>query len=443
MSHFPKQVLAGVGEFRQLFNTMICASEIETIGREHHSGRGAPPKVGLAPLVMGLVHQELQGVGTRSQHLWEVGGQTMDDSSISQRLLQLDRVVFTRILDTALGSQADLKRQPEAFYHGRRLLGIDGTRVSLANTAAVNQILGKAASRRGKAAFAQLDLCLVGELSLHNPVVAAIGEDQESEMLLATEVFGKLPAGILLLGDRYYGVGRCISQLLALCQKQGVEFLFRVRSNLKARLLESLGDGSARVEVQLATDQTLTLREIRGRIRARDGRWIPVRLWTNLMDVRQTPAAELLELYGRRWEQEIATDELKNKLRRNPLLKSQTPHTAVQELAALVMAQAIVARVRMTVAIQAKVPTLRVSFLKTLHYLQGLWMVVESGHGILSPSQITALVQRVIERISRQLTPPRRKRSCPRAVRKPVGSWPRLLKPASHNGEFLYQVTKL
>ena len=107
------------------------------------------------------------------------------------------------------------------------------------------------------------------------------------------------------------------------------------------------------------------------------------------------------------------------------------------------MAQFLVAQIRATVADRAKAPTLRVSFNKTLRHLQALWMVLEVGSDLLGEKQIQGLIRRMLRAIAARLTPPRRQRSCPRAVRQPVSGWPRLLKNTSHEGEIHPVVTTL
>jgi hypothetical protein len=265
---------------------------------------------------------------------------------------------------------------------------------------------------------------VIGELGLHNPVVAAIG--LESERALARRCSPHLPAGSLLLGDRLYGVGCCIAECIPLCRERGSEFLFRVRANLKAETVRALADGSAVVRITLADGTTHEVREMRGRLRTRDGKRTAVRLWTSLLEARRHPARTLLRLYARRWEQELATDELKNRLHKGELLQSQTVRTAIQELTALVLAQALVARVRTAAAGRGRVPTLRVSFGKTLRMVQLLWPVLEACAGLLSRRQQAELIRRMEARLLRQLTGPRRERTYPRAVRQPVQKWPRL-----------------
>ena len=58
-----------------------------------------------------------------------------------------------------------------------------------------------------------------------------------------------------------------------------------------------------------------------------------VRLWTSLSGA-QASAEQLIELYARRWEQEVFYRELKLQVARGELLQSHTPETAQQEIAA-------------------------------------------------------------------------------------------------------------
>ena len=87
-----------------------------------------------------------------------------------------------------------------------------------------------------------------------------------------------------------------------------------------------------------------------------------------------------------------------------------------------------------------RAPTLRVSFYKTLRHVQSLWLVLEVSHDLLSPEQIKGMVGRVQRNILKQLTPPRRNRSCPRAVRQPIGRWPRLQKNSSLTNEIRSEI---
>lgn len=427
--------------FRHTYEQLLPPQTVAAIADAHHSGRGAPPILPTPDLVMSNVYHELSECGTFAEHTRELTGIDIADASLTERRARLDAAVFSQVMDAALQPIADPQQHPEAFYHGLRLLGIDGSECSIANTPAAKRGCRKARSRRGRAAFAKIGLCVVSELVVHNPLAASIGSSQPSEMELARPLLARLPADSLTLADRYYGVGKCVAEIIPDYQRQRRHFLFRVRANLQARRIKRLRDGSWLVEITPAGGQPLTLREIRGRVRGRTGGWKPVRLWTSLLEATPYPAVELLALYGQRWEQEIATDELKHKLHGGPLLKSHTPHTAAQELAALLIAQAVVARQRLAVATRAGVSPLRVSFAKTLRHVQSFWQMVALGGHLLSQAQVREMGQRVLESIADQLSAPRRARSCPRAVRQPVSSWPRLRKNRYGRGPFRYQVS--
>ena len=110
-----------------------------------------------------------------------------------------------------------------------------------------------------------------------------------------------------------------------------------------------------------------------------------------------------------------------------------TVHTAAQEIAALMLASALLARERARAA-DSQLPVLRVSFVKTLELLRPLWLVFEVGADLLSPRVQRELLERFYTFLRRFASRPRRTRSCQRAVRQPIGKWPRLLQTQSVEG---------
>ena len=186
------------------------------------------------------------------------------------------------------------------------------------------------------------------------------------------------------------------------------------------------------------------VREIVGWVqRGGRGRATQVRLWTSLLDWRQFPAAELLALYARRWEQELFYKELKVDLRSTPWLQSHTPLTAMQEIAALILAYAVLVDYRMEAASVGEVGVLRISFIKTLHVVQGLWQFLEVSADFLTPDQVRLVVHRSLRRIAEKAIRKRRQRSCPRALRQPVSSWLRLRKNTSHEAAVKHSVGRI
>jgi hypothetical protein len=293
--------------------------------------------------------------------------------------------------------------------------------------------MSKASSRRMKAAFAKVGVAVLVELGLHNPIAAAIGASEESEMVLAEQLIDRLPEKSLLISDRYYGVPKLLIEFREIHSAGQREFLVRVRGNIKSHVLEVYADGSALVEIVCGKKKML-VREIRGEVQRGSSKASAVRLWTSLLDWRQHPAGTLLALYARRWEQETFYKELKVDMRSTPLVQSHTPLTAAQEIAALILAYAILVEERIKVAAVKQVEVLRISFLKTLEAVRGLWRFLEVTGDMLTVEQVKKVIRRTMRQIAEMAIPKRRQRSCPRAIRQPVSSWPRLLQNSYQDG---------
>ncbi len=426
--------------FKQLFAQLIPLGLIRQLFRVCGPARRCPAKITPVELIMGLVFHILAGAGTLAQHFKQLTGKSITDGALSQRRTVLPWQIFESLLEAALSPKADVKKHPRAFYHGLRLCGLDGSRFSVANTPQVKEQMSKSVSRRMKAAFAKVGVAVLVELGLHNPIAAAVGPREESEMALAEQLLDRLPEHSLLIADRYYGVPKLLIQFREIHPHGQREFLVRVRSNLKRRVLELYPDGSALVEIRWGK-QKLLVREITGQVRRGPGPGSVVRLWTSLLDWRKHPARVLLELYARRWEQEGFYKELKVDLRSTPLVQSHTPLTAAQEIAALIMAYAILVEQRIQAASVDEVEVLRISFLKTLEAVRGLWRFLEVSDGILTVEQVRKVVRRTMRQIAEMAIPKRRQRSCPRALRQPVCSWPRLLKNTYQKGAVDYSVS--
>ena len=232
-------------------------------------------------------------------------------------------------------------------------------------------------------------------------------------------------------------------------------YLVRVRAKLGVTVRSVLPDGSAMVAVTLRDKekprlviQTLETREVRGRVwQRREKKWVEVRLWTSL-SVAQASAQELIALYARRWEQEVFYRELKLQVAGGDLLQSHTPETAVQEIAALLMASALVAQERLAVAAVAggevaAAGVVRISLSICLEHTQALWIVLSAAQGLMDEAAQRELVRRVRAQIAACALPPRRPRSCDRKVRQPVKKWPRMISPTSNTSPVKYEVTMI
>lgn len=408
--------------------------------------RGRKPRVPVTDLLPALTFHVMQGAGTLAEHSADVFADALSDSAWADRRARLPWDVFTDLMRRVLRPQAT-RRQPHAFWRGGRLVALDGTTFSLTNTPQINGTVAKARTRRGRAAFAKLTTAVLLELGLHNPLAAGIGRHGESEWALAQRLLAQLPKRALLLGDRLYGVAAFLVPARAACARVGSHFLIRASRSTKPRLRRRLRDGTRVVAIAVRASRHnptqivdwLEVREIRVRVGRAGARPHELRLWTSLLDVQAAPALELAQLYAQRWEHELYFRELKRVVRKTDVLQSHTVITGAQEIAALVLASAVLADQRRRAA--GTLPVLRVSFGKLLERcVKPLWFYLDIAPDILTERQITEIIRRSYTRARRYVTPPRRARSCPRAVRQPIQAWPRLRQPESTTGEMHFQL---
>ena len=437
-----------IGSFTDAFHQLISSVALSTLWRKlGPKPRGTKPTLSGPQLVMGLVFHVLMAAGTLAAHVKKLTGIELSDSDLSQRRTTAGVAPFDAIAQTALQPLADPAKHPDAFYRGLRLGAMDGSQFSVSNTPPILQRLSKALSRRLQAAFAKVPMTWMVELGTHAPVAVVVGQEQESEWVLAQRLLERIKGPWLILMDRLYGVGDFVLKFGSVCQKTKSHFLARVKRNLKVTIEQVLEDGSALVCVKLSAYKktnrkasVVRMREIMGRVQRANGKWVTVRLWTDLLDCRKYPASELLALYARRWEIEIGTGELKAHVRGSQLLQSHTVETAAQEILAAVIGMAMVSRMRVEAGQSADLPPLRISFVKTLQAIRSLWQILRLGHDLFSPDQVLGLVARTLREIAEEASPKRRARNCKRAVRKPVSSWPRLTGTAYETGPFNYEV---
>jgi hypothetical protein len=439
--HPEPQTTARTG-FLAAWDQLVGARGIPAIARR----RGRRPRVPLADLLAALTFHVMQGAGTLAEHFTDLFDDALADSSWADRRARVPWEIFAELMRRVLRPKAT-RRQPDAFWRGWRLIALDGTQFSLTNTPQIAATTTKARTRRGRAAFAKITTTVLVELGVHNPLAAAIGRHGQSEWALALSLLAQLPTRALVLADRLYGCAAFADPLRAACERVGSHFLLRARRDIKPQRIKRLADGSRLVRVAVHPSHHrhrilhwLEVREIRVRVGRRGHRPHELRLWTSLVDVRTAPALELAQLYAQRWEHELYFRELKRQVRKTDLLQSHTLETAAQEIAALVLVSALLAAERVRAA-GSRLPVVRVSFAKLLELcVKPMWLWLELGAGVLTDPQLTQIMKRGYQRMRRYVTPPRRARSCPRAVRQPIQAWPRVRHTQSIDGPMQFRL---
>lgn len=310
-----------------------------------------------------------------------------------------------------------------AFYRGLRLVGLDGTTLDLADTAAHAAHFGRPGSGRGEgAAFPQLRMVALAECGTHAMFAVMMGPCTVGEPTLAKELVGDLGPGMLCLADR----GLCAYPLWSAAAATGADLVWRARENAILPVLVRHPDGSYASELVAADDrrreQPLPVRVVEyalddpGRPGAGDTRY---RLITTLLDPAAAPAPELAALYAQRWEIESALDELKTH-QRGPrvVLRSRTVEGVYQEAWGFCCVHYALRALVAAAADDEDIDPDRLSFTRALHAARR-----SVRQGASAGVQLARALRRAIDEILAGLLPPRRLRAAARVVKRKMSNF--------------------
>jgi hypothetical protein len=220
----------------------------------------------------------------------------------------------------------------------------------------------------------------------------------------------------------------------------------RASRSVKPRAIKRLPTAAGRAHLAVRARHSPTqiidwvaVREVRVCVGRPGHRARELRLWTSLVDPTAAPALELARVYASRWEHELYFRDVKRQLRTTDLLQSHTVETGAQEIAAIVLASAVLAIERARAA-NGQVPVLTIRFGQVLNVVRGMWLFFGPFDDLIDERLKTRVVRRGYSLMRRALTPKRRSRSCLRAVRQKLKPWPRLLQPQSVEGPVQFKL---
>jgi hypothetical protein len=309
-----------------------------------------------------------------------------------------------------------------AFYHGKRLMAIDGFITDVPDSDANARVFGYPKSGRGRCAFPQarvVSLCEVGTHVLWKNLIKPV---RCSEVPMATYLLRFLAADMLLLWDRGFFSYTHLQRI----QERGAELLARVKTGLIFEPIERYPDGSYLAKAYLSAHYRRQDRDgILVRIidytfddPERPGHRERHRLLTTLLDWKAHPAKKLILLYHERWEEELAIDELKTHQRQRPVLRSQTPAGVIQEIYGLLLGHYVVRRLIAEAAEGSDLPPRRFSFTDTLKILRCRLPECPSSERGLRHWYKSLLVE-----VTECVLPERRDRINPRVIKKKLSKW--------------------
>jgi hypothetical protein len=278
---------------------------------------------------------------------------------------------------------------PQSLWKGLMLYLADGMSFMTPDTPELAQRYGKAKNQRGAGwGFPTPKLLALMDRSggFIRKVIALPWARQEFTCL--SRLFKAIGRNALLLGDR----GLVSFAHLAMLTQAQIHGCFRLprhqvvfgRGKASRRRVQTLGKQDLLVRWMacgrpawlskqrwaVLARQELMLRQVSFRVCRKGFRTHWAWIVTTLLDPRQFPAQELVELYSQRWHIEVCFRNLKRTLGMAKL-SAQSVEGIRKEILAFVLLYNLVQRVARQAAIQQQVAVDRISFIDALRWL--LW----------------------------------------------------------------------
>jgi hypothetical protein len=324
-----------------------------------------------------------------------------------------------------------LPETPGAFYHGLRLMGIDGTVLDVPDSDVNSAAFGRpSAGPRGDGAFPQIRKLSLVELGTHVEVALLAASCRCGEHTMFADLLPHLTPEMLLLLDRGFF---SYEQWRKLTERE-IKVLARVSSRLILRPVRTLADGSYIAKIykndysRQKDRDGIEVRVIRYTLDdpQRVGHGEEHVLITNLFDEAVHPAEELIILYHERWEHELVFDEQKThhdprRATKPAQLRSETPTGVMQEVYALSLGHFIIRSLMFEAATTAAIDPDRLSFSGCFQILK--CRLPECNDK--TPASFEAWYRGVIWEMQQEHTEPRRNRINPRVIKRKMSKWPK------------------
>jgi hypothetical protein len=394
---------------RRFLTPDLLRHALRFAGRPTRS-RVLPAPLVILVLVAGFLHGKL-GLPRILAWLGFGGGLAVSDQALYQARQRLGWRPIWWLRRHALGWLAHARRDPTAFYRGRRLLAVDGTTLAVADSPDNTRTFGTARNQHARSGFPLLRLVVLCEIGTRALVRWIARPYHTSEQKMLPRLLPHVPAGALLVADRNFHAWA----VWEAARRAGFSVLLRVQSGPRFPVLEAFADGSYRSRVCPRRGRDRTRHAIPVRvIVCRIGigtRVTTYRLVTNLLDPTDAPAREVVGVYARRWEVETAFAEFKGQLAgRTTPLRCRGPRSVMAELDALLIGYFVVRRLALEAARREEVDPLSMSFRQ----------VVQTVIGVMSRPTREGVWYREAARGRNR----RWKRSCPRCRKVVRCAWP-------------------
>jgi hypothetical protein len=334
------------------------------------------------------------------------------------------------------------------LWLGRRVLDVDGSTLTLADTKANQAEYPQQKSQTPGCGFPIVRIVVVFSLAVGTVLEAAIGKyqgKQTGENSLFRTLHDVLEPGDVVLADRYFSGWFD----LVLLEERGIDVVVR-KHQLRAtdfRTGKRLGRDDHLVcwtkpprpswmtpEQYAALPNSLTLREVRVRVRQKGFRTKEVIVVTTLLNPDRYPAEAIATLFRQRWQAELHLRSLKAVMQMDHL-RCQTPEGVRKEFYMHLTAYNLIRQAMALAALRAGVAPWTISFKGTMQILNKLLPLLHSE------VSTTAWRLALLDAIAEHVVGNRPDRVEPRVVKRRPKSYKLMRKPRDEYVRVRYSET--
>jgi IS4 transposase len=346
--------------------------------------------------------------------------------------------LFLWFLTCDVGRQLEEQALDDWRWHGKRVVMVDGSTLSMPDTPANQKAYPQSRSQQPGVGFPIVRWVALLGLATGAVLDSAFGPyrgKQTGETALFRSLLPSLRRGDVVLADRYY----CSYWLVALLLAQGVDVVFRKHHlrHTDFRRGHRLGRNDHIVTwtkpecpewmdaaTYAALPDTLALREMRTQLATPGCRVEQIVVITTLCDPETFNTADILALYHQRWHAELDLRSIKTQMKME-ILRCKSPDMVRKEIWAHLLAYNLVRKVMAQAAVAHRRTPRQISFAGAVQTLNEFRLLVLQASG----EQQSELTRRILAAIARHRVGNRPDRCEPRKVKRRPKGYSRLLIP--------------
>ena len=276
------------------------------------------------------------------QSAWHMSGQVGRSGVLSEARQRLPLEVWTG-LHGWMSNEIERESGEQDRWRGHRMIGLDGTLVSMSDEPELAEHFGRWGSKHGASRFPQARIVVAFNLKSMVNIAHEADRCRASEKELGRKVLTRLKTGDVAVFDRLYSG----ANLYAEYQRSGIEFIGRAHACLKVerlKTIESFNLEDKVVELPIAPrylredpalPKTITVRMIKTTAKV-DGRRESFWVATSLLNPKKYPATEVVSWQKKRWKVETLIEEMKIWLGVD-ILRSRSAEGIYKEIYARIM----------------------------------------------------------------------------------------------------------